>query len=402
MGEFNKKVFSLRSLKPTYTTGRQDKSIKPQKPLILHFITNVNIGGAERTLLRTIKHFDRDKFNHIVLTLLAKGSLWEQFKKEGIEIQSLNMKNHLDIFSLIRYIQVLRVKKPAIVVAYLFHALTFAVIGKVLYPRSILVHYKRNVTFASRLRDKLNKLYTFFVDYLIGISKGVVASESKVKFHLGLNSFFVYNGIELPKIHKRPTSKVKTIIGTIARLHYQKGLTYLLEAAKDLKNKKLKIKFIIIGGGEQYSDLKRIIDESRLKDTVELKGEKINAENYLKMFDIFILPSIYEGFGNVFIEAMSYKIPVIGTNVSGINEIIKNNINGLLIKPKSPKAITEAIIKLIEDPGLRERLGREGRKTVKKNFIIQKTVNELESIFSKILAKQRNFRLTKGIWERII
>ena len=103
------------------------------------------------------------------------------------------------------------------------------------------------------------------------------------------------------------------------------------------------------------------------------------------MFDIFILPSLYEGFGNVLIEAMSYMVPVIGTNVSGINEIIENNKNGLLIKPKSAEEIIQSIIKLISNPKLRKRFSVEGRKTVEKYFTIQKTVSEIELIFQEII-----------------
>ncbi|MBA7715365.1 D-inositol-3-phosphate glycosyltransferase [subsurface metagenome] len=327
------------------------------------------------TLLRTMKYFDRNKYNHFIVTILPPGSLFPQFKKTGINIQCLNMKNCFDVFALFKYINILKKKKPEIVVAYLFHALTFAVIGKILYPKNLLIHYKCSITFASRGRDMLGKFYKFFVNYLIGASHGVIASESKTRFRLGLNSYVVYNGIELPQVplRKKTSSKKAIIIGTVTRLNEAKGLTYLLESAKELKTKKYQTKFVIVGGGKLLTKLKKMIIEMRLEDTVELKGESMNVESHLEMFDIFVLPSLYEGFGNVFIEAMSYLIPVIGTNVSGINEIIKDNVNGLLVKPKSAEEITRAIVRLIEDPALREKLGREGRKTVERHFTIQQT-----------------------------
>lgn len=356
------------------------------RPLVLHLITNVNIGGAEKTLLRTMKHFNKNMFNHVIVTLRPYGTLFTQFTKAGVNIQSLEMKNQCDILALFKYLNILKKNQPDIVVAYLFHALTFAVIGKIFFPKTFLVHYKRSVTFASYIRDILGNIYKFFVDYLIGISHGVIASESKARFHLGLNSYVVYNGIELPKKPVREnTGKKIIIIGTIARLNEAKGLTYLLDSAMQLKTMHYQVKFIIVGGGILYSKLKDMIVKMNLVDSVELKGEIINVERYLKMFDIFILPSLYEGFGNVFIEAMSYMIPVIGTNVTGINEIISNNINGILIKPKSTNDITRAIIQLIENPRLRKNLGKEGRKTVEKKFTIQQTVKGLENIFVKIL-----------------
>ena len=93
-------------------------------------------------------------------------------------------------------------------------------------------------------------------------------------------------------------------------------------------------------------------------------------------------------------------IPVIGTDVSGINEIIKDNENGLLIKPRDPDGIVEAVLKLIENPLLAGRLGREGRRTVERYFTIQKTVARLEAIFSQIVLRHRNLKLRNGVWTR--
>ncbi len=388
LNKIDEKTLSLQISKVTYNGSGTNKSVETNKTVILHIITNVNIGGAEITLLRTMKHFDKGKFNHIVLTLLPKGYLLENFKKIGVEVHCLGMKSRFDILALFRYFRFLRKKKPKIVVAYLFHALSFAVIGKIFYSRTILIHYKRSITFSTIFRDKMGKVFSFFIDYLIGISKGVVDSEPR-KFQYGFNSFIVYNGIELPSItsSNQERTQHQIIIGTIARLNQAKGLRYLIESARRVKLKKPSAKFLIIGGGELYSSLREAIERKGLENYVKLEGEQINTERYFRLFDIFVLPSLYEGLGNVLLEAMSYGIPVIGTNVSGINEIIKNSENGLLIEPKSSEAITEAIVRLIEKPILRQRLGQRGRKTVERVFTIERTVNRLESIFAQILEK---------------
>lgn len=362
-------------------------SRKAKPPTVFHIITGVEVGGAERMLLRTMEHFHKGKFKHIVISLLPPGSLWHDFKDLDIDMVSLGMKGHFDLLALMRYLIFLMRNKPAIVVAYLFHALTFAVIGKICFPNHRLVNYKRSITFASRFRDTMSRVYSFFIDYLITISKAVLASESKKKYQINKNAFCVYNGVELPGSIEKKTRKNTIVIGTIARLNHCKGLPYLVEAAERLVARNYKFQFIIVGRGEMYEELAKMISKANLNDVFELAGEAKNIDPYLKEFDIFVLPSLYEGFGNALIEAMSFGIPVIGTNTSGIKEIIEDGCNGLLIQPKSARAIEDAIIRLVGDKQLRMRIGIEGRNLVEKKFTIQKTVEALELIFGEVIGR---------------
>jgi glycosyltransferase involved in cell wall biosynthesis len=386
--EFGKEITTRRwkALLVKSVSMREKKANKPVR--IIHLITKAGIGGAEKALLRTLKRFKQKDMDHVVITLLSGGKLWEQFRDAGIEIHTLNVKNPFDIRAFFKYIKFLNEIKPKIVVAYLFHALTVAVLGKILCNRHKLVHSKRNFTLDSKIRDTMNRLYCCFIDYLIGVSKGVFEKESKIKFRDGRNKYLVYNGIEMPPKNFIKKGKGTFTVGTIARLHRQKGLLYLLGAARIIMDLKKCVKFIIIGTGEQYYQLKRYIVKNHLENYVEMKGEVLNPVKYYEEFDIFLLPSLYEGFSNVILEALAYGIPVVGTNACGINEIIRDGINGILIKPKSADAIAEAILKLMEDKDLQKRLGKEGKRTISAKFTINKTVEKLEGIFNTILRER--------------
>jgi glycosyltransferase involved in cell wall biosynthesis len=115
-------------------------------------------------------------------------------------------------------------------------------------------------------------------------------------------------------------------------------------------------------------------------------GDRNDVEILLRKMNIFILPSLYEGFPISIIEAMSSKLPVIATNVDGIPEIIENGKTGILITPKNSTSIENAIISLIQNEELRKQLGDNGRKFVKNRFSKNLMVESHEKLFKDILA----------------
>jgi glycosyltransferase involved in cell wall biosynthesis len=382
---FDKRPITEKWIQMLKKTENSTEINRIQRPTIFHIITNVGIGGAERALLRSMKHYNRKEFNHVVITMLGSGRLRKKFEEEGIEIISLNLKKAVPIFGILRLMRIIRVKKPRIIVAYLFHALSLAVLSKFILRDFHVVHYKRNFTMGSPLRDFVNRIFVFFIEYIIGVSNGTLENESRIKFRRGINEFLVYNGIEMPRVGKGVVKSNKIIIGTVARLVPQKGIVFLLRAIKELSLSKERVKLNIVGDGPQLKELQDYVQKNDLHEVVDFRGEVENVESHFRAFDIFILPSLYEGFSNVVLEAMSYGIPVIGTNVCGTNEIIKNGVNGILVEPETSREISKAIGKLIDNPSLRKRLGDGGRRTVENNYSIEMTVKKLERIYRMII-----------------
>jgi len=101
----------------------------------------------------------------------------------------------------------------------------------------------------------------------------------------------------------------------------------------------------------------------------------------MRTFDIFLLPSLWEGFGIVLVEAMAAGKPIVATDTSSIPEIVENGNNGFLVPPENSDAIAEALTKIISDAELRKRFGIEGNKIVQEKFTKEKMINEYEKIF---------------------
>jgi glycosyltransferase involved in cell wall biosynthesis len=209
----------------------------------------------------------------------------------------------------------------------------------------------------------------------------------------------IYNGIDLNIFNpgKRKIEKNKEIyLLCVARLIPQKGLTYLLKACDILIKKGINFKCKIIGGTEQprygdyYYNLLKLKKDLGLEEYLNFEGVKpfeYTLEQY-NSADIFVLPCVIAEDGsrdiipNVLIEAMAMKLPVISTTVTGVPEIVDDDVNGILVPPNDDTKLADSIIRLIEDVDLRHKLGEKARMKVEKRFNINKNIQSYISLFS--------------------
>lgn len=176
-------------------------------------------------------------------------------------------------------------------------------------------------------------------------------------------------------------------IVTTGRLEWIKGLDYLLKALQILKNKNVIFKYEIIGDGSLKAELMFSIKDLGLENYVTLVGRLPNKEILHKLLnaDIFVLSSHEEGISNAVLEAMSLTVPVISTNVGGMNEVIESGHNGILVPSRNPVALAEAIELLIKDTDLRKQISENGRKTIENDFSIERQILTFEEYYKKVL-----------------
>jgi len=160
------------------------------------------------------------------------------------------------------------------------------------------------------------------------------------------------------------------------RLVEQKGFKYLLEAAREINST-----VVILGRGPQERKLKKSAPENVVFITDRVSEHELAC--LYKAAKAFILPSLYEPFGMVLVEAMAMETPVVGTTVGGIPEIITPD-TGILVPPRNPTAIAEAINSLLASPAKARRMGKAGRKRVEKNFTWDQTAEGYERIYSEL------------------
>lgn len=186
------------------------------------------------------------------------------------------------------------------------------------------------------------------------------------------------------EIGDRRCENKKPCIGTISRLSMEKGLNYLIEAFYDLL-KRLDARLIIVGEGRERGKLENMVRSLGIEDKVDFLGWVENPYKYLKIMDVFVLSSLWEGFPTVLVESMLCGLPVVATRSSGgVEELVKDGVTGLLTPPKDIRILSDSLYNLLQNKELRNRMSLEGAKEVRR-FDALKVTSEYESLMLGLL-----------------
>jgi N,N'-diacetylbacillosaminyl-diphospho-undecaprenol alpha-1,3-N-acetylgalactosaminyltransferase len=179
------------------------------------------------------------------------------------------------------------------------------------------------------------------------------------------------------------------LVVMISRLLWQKGVKEFVEASEKLRNSQ--IKFVLVGPiDKENPDFvpSKNISEWEEKGLIQYLGERKDIREVLFASDIFVLPSYYqEGVPKVLLEAASMEKPLVAADNVGIREVIEEGINGFLVRPKKSQDLSEAILKLAENPGLRQRFGQTGRQKILQQFSDEIVINKTREIYDSLISK---------------
>ena len=237
--------------------------------------------------------------------------------------------------------------------------------------------------------------------WLTKFDKVLAVSESirRVAVQSGVHSDRVevlYSGINCraikPKVSYELKAKLRLeadqpVIGTVANLFERKGHEYLLEAMVLVKKVVPNVQCIIVGEGDsQYRQkLENIIRQKDLGQCVILVGFQNDVFEFLSIFDIFVLPSILEGFGIVLLEAMAMGKAIVATRVGGTSESVVNSETGILVSPGCSETMAAAILQLLQDPQRCKEMGMAGRRRVETYFDFSRTMDRLEAVYGELM-----------------
>jgi N,N'-diacetylbacillosaminyl-diphospho-undecaprenol alpha-1,3-N-acetylgalactosaminyltransferase len=179
------------------------------------------------------------------------------------------------------------------------------------------------------------------------------------------------------------------LVVMISRLLWQKGVREFVGASEKLRNSQ--IKFVLVGPiDKENPDFvpSKNISEWEEKGLIQYLGERKDIREVLFASDIFVLPSYYqEGVPKVLLEAASMEKPLVAADNVGIREVIEEGINGFLVRPKKSQDLSEAILKLAENPGLRQRFGQTGRQKILQQFSDEIVINKTREIYDSLISK---------------
>jgi glycosyltransferase involved in cell wall biosynthesis len=213
----------------------------------------------------------------------------------------------------------------------------------------------------------------------------VSASVGEYLAGLGIPATVVMNGVALPpqRDDARDVLGVRgdaaIVIGGIGRLHHHKGWDVLCRAAAIVHEQEPDADFIVIGDGPEAEALRRAPD----CEHVRFVGAVDDAASLLGGFDVFTVPSRWEGFGRVVVEAMLASVPVVASDVGGIPEVVGDA--GMLVPSERPEPLAEAINALVESPGRRRDMGEQGRRRAVELFTEERMIEGIRDAYARVL-----------------
>ena len=335
-----------------------------RKNNILHISRTMDIGGAERIVYQLSSDL-KDEFGSVHVA--STGGLWEsELAAQGIQhhkILDIDSKNPLTVIKILYSIgQIIKNNEITIVHTHHRMAAFYIRLLKLFNSRLTHVYTAHNV-----FKDKL-PLYRFALKNAKSVAVGEAVNKNLKEDVVITDSRVIYNGVVL----KETDDQVDEIIsyngiklGCIARLSEQKGLTYLLDAMSLLTVKDIRL--FIVGDGELRNELENKVKELDLQDSVTFLGYRKDIVECINSFDFCVLPSVFEGFGLVAIEAFMNGKTIVATDIPGLNEVVSNK-NGILVPAKAPATMASAIDKLATDATLRQELSSQAKKDYENKF----------------------------------
>lgn len=250
-------------------------------------------------------------------------------------------------------------------------------------------------SFKLKMYIKLEALIMRFIPTVVAVSEQI--KKEIIKNGVSPQKVTVIdNGINIDKYCKSDdfSSNLKLqlnlpdkalIVGTLARLSKQKGINYLLEAAKIILEKASNTHFLIVGDGPLRNELHDFAEDLGIFENIHFLGFRTDCEKLLKIMDIFVLSSIDEGLPMALLEAMATKKPVVVTSVGSIPKVIKNNENGFLVEPANSKELAEKIIYLLNNEQKRKEFSEQAFEVVVNNYSSEAMCKEYLKVYDEIL-----------------
>lgn len=351
---------------------------------ILYVITGLGGGGAEKVVCDLADQMLLKGHSVKIAYLKGKEPVVKP-KSRNIEIIYLELESFVQFHKSCKlYRKLIRDFKPDVIHAHMVHANIFARINRIFRPVPKLICTAHSSNEGGRLRMLAYKLTNFLSDFDTNVSQRA-RDEFVEKGAFTSKSGFIYNGINLDKFKKFEcsisSSKFKMI--AVGRLNYAKDFPNLIHAIKLIVDQGYSnISLAIVGEGEERSNLESLIQKLNLHKVISLLGRRDDIAELMNASELFILSSIFEGFGLVVAEAMACDTFVVSTNCGGVKEVMGDT--GILVEPQNSQALADAIIKVINmsTQSIADN-NRKALERIKKNFDLNSVVAQWLEIYEK-------------------
>ena len=365
---------------------------------VLHIQLLPLLSGVQNAMLNLIIHLNPAEFDYYVICA-PNGPLIQRLKELKISyftIPELKRRiNIIDIIVFIKFYYICRKGKFDIVHT---HSSKTGFIGRIAakiagVDRIIHTvqgfpfhHYQRKIEYI--FYKVLEKIASYFCDKMVSVNKNEYEIAVKQNFISSKKITYIHNAVGSNKVDSSKYRKSDfhfseddIIIGSVSRFDVPKNNLNLLNTAIKVSKQYNNIHFIFIGDGSKLEVAREIVAKNKLKNRIILPGWKYDIHHWLKLFDIFVLYSFWEGLSLSILEAMSSSLPIIASDIKGNNELIINGINGFLVKIGESETLVDKFIWLATHRTKRLEMGKKSYKFVSEKYNIIKYVESYRKLY---------------------
>ena len=368
---------------------------------VLVVIKGLGRGGAEQLLATSARYYDRSRFDYEVAYLLPwKRALAGELENAGVPVTCLGAGSSAADMGWISQLRRL-VRERGIDLVHVHSPFVAATARSCLGGERPFVYtehiewgsYRRPTYWANLLTYGRND-HVFAVSERVRTSIRSALGRGPLRFLPMPPVETLYHGLDPADVaawQSSPGDRVALglpaegpLVGVVANLRPQKGHRFLLEAAAVVCRRMPEVRFVIVGTGPLEGELRRQALELGVGDRVVFAGFREDAPLLCRHFDLFVLPSLYEGLSIALLEAMALGRPCVVTDVGGVDELVTPERDAAVVPPADPAALAAAVLRVLGDGGLRQRLGEAARRRAA-SFDIRTSVRRAEDVYESLL-----------------
>jgi sugar transferase (PEP-CTERM/EpsH1 system associated) len=386
-------------------------ALNAQRPLVVHLVYSLDVGGLETLLVDCINRLPPEKYRHAVVCLTRYSDFAQRITQPGVELFALNKppgngaQVHVDFWKLMRRL------RPAILHTYNLAAMEFCFTAALAgVPVRIHAEHGRDASDPQGLNSKHNFLrrrLAPFIDRYIPVSDDLQRWLADVVRIPAAKNHLIKNGVDTERYAPRadavgaaPWGPDDIVIGAVARVQDVKNHRSLVAAFALLRERlpalRARLRLSIVGDGPLLGAIREQVAQARLQDAVWLPGARADVAELLHGFDVFALPSLAEGTPVSLLEAMACGLPSVCSNVGGIPEVVNDDVHGLLV-PVEVEALAEALARYVQDPALMARHGAAARARIEEKYSMDAMLRAYMALYDGLLARKAPARLHQSI-----
>ncbi len=367
---------------------------------VVHISKVTGVAGSEGHLLRLLPGLAQEGVEVRMIVLedpcCPAASFCHALEEHGVPVETLPIHGHLDPLLLPQLVQKLRSLQPDVVHTHLIHADLYGLwsAARAGVPAAVSSRHNDDAFRHNSMFKRVNRWAMRYADRVIAISQVLARFVVEVEDIDPAKIITVHYGLEAPPLTPEACELARAalgyrsdvqLVGVFGRLVRQKGIDVLLEAFARVRACCPMAQLLIVGDGPLRSRLERQSQVLGLGGVAKFIGWVDQASRLMPACDVVVVPSRWEGFGLVTLEAMGWSKPLVASRVSALPEIILDGETGLLVPPEDAYALAEAIQFLLADSERAVAMGRAGRERLLKEFSVEKMVDATLDVYIQTL-----------------